>query len=151
MKEFTFNTDSWHFWIANFAGKRVRPWRENDICSYTRAFMMGFAWLTLASVFVLTMVGLSINMVYEFVLFLVYGTALTVFGEIAGTLYFAVTSMLVLLGLVYLIVEEAIPRTSRGIRSLTSKISDNVDTPSFLTLAYTKWKEKTCFKIKFEE
>lgn len=44
MKTLTFNTKSWHRWIADFGmdyGSRPR----SNICEYTRSFLLGLFWL----------------------------------------------------------------------------------------------------------
>ena len=48
MTSLTFNKRSWHYTIAKFGGFAV--WEDQDLCTYTRKFMLGLLKGTLISV-----------------------------------------------------------------------------------------------------
>ena len=150
--EFTLNTNSWHYAIANFKTERVSPWRGSDICSYTRAFIQGFMWLVLTVAFLAFMACGTLNVMYESVLYLVNDTPLTILGEVFMLLYAVIFFFAGIIGILYLLIEEAAPPVFKAYRKAMNKCVESQEkNPSFLTLAYRKFKDKTCFKIKFNE
>lgn len=139
--EFTLKKDSWHFWVANFMAKRVRPeWDEgNDICSYTRAFFGGLFWLTMAVVFSVggvCWVGASLWSIFSY-LFLD-----------AAKIEFHTQLFLFMVGTLGLFV--AIIAAKIKIQEYREDHPAKEKPPGFVKLAYRKFKDKTCFRLNFE-
>ena len=150
--EFELDTKSWHFWLANFGTRRVREWRDdNDLCSYVRAVFWGTFWFTIAASVSIFVVALTGNMFYELYMFYAYGVAISVFGEIAYLIYISIIGIFSLFVLAWFIVEKAIPAARKTYMKVCyGTYEKRHGPPSFLTLTYRKFKEKTCFKIKFK-
>lgn len=151
MMEFELDTKSWHFKLANFGTRRIREWRDdNDFCSYVRAVFWGFFWLTLAVTGATLLIGLTGNMVYE--LIVTFGTDLPLgdFAKFMLLTYIAITGIALMLFTTFLLCEKVIPAAGSAYRHVMYGRRKPDTPPSFFTLAYRKFKEKTCFKIKFK-
>lgn len=154
MKAFTFKDNSWHFWVVNFGEKRINPnWGDTDICEYIRCFFRGLFWL-----FVTT--------------FIICGFTtwvLVSIGNVIGTLFlgykiepYAVVFLLMLTGgaMAFGIVgsikwySERQAEKNRLLREAYYRgelKEPEPKEPGFLTLAYRKFKDKTCVRIKIEK
>ena len=144
MKQFTLNANSWHFRMANYGEKRIGDYsvrHGTDFCTYLRAVVTGVC--RAAMIFSLALaaaawVGYSL---YDIVLFLI-NTQREIFPTTFLFFTMAFTfGVLVLLGLSLDAHRERVFR--KGIKQ--------EDKPGFISLAYRKFKDKTCFKIKFED
>lgn len=138
--EFTLKKDSWHYWIANYGEKRVRPeWDEgNDICSYTRAFLKGLMWLVVSVGFVAAFTVWVCASLWNLGEFFFYGAKL----EIWTNFFLA---MLTIFGLLMASLAIKIKYEQyRDSRPVVEK------PPGFVKLAYRKFKDKTCFRLNFE-
>ena len=146
------NHESWHFKLANFAcdsmNRRVSRHGTN-ICEYTRAIMFGTFWFLMA-VFFSGLFGVWIGYsIYDTVTCLIYGGM-----PVPSTFIFlgTVMSLLAMTG-VYVAVEKykehKEAKIEQSIIDGTWK-DPHKRNPSFLTLAYRKFKDKTCFRIEFE-
>lgn len=138
MKEFDLKKDSWHYKTAQFGETRVCD--ETDICEYVRAVIKGGAlFLFLASV------GAGIA-----------GSLLYALGNLFGFLFLDYeltkfsTGVLVVTGTVLGVALVAL--ASVAIKVKMNEWSETVEQkePGFLRLAYTKFKDKTCFKINLK-
>lgn len=147
--KFELKRDSWHFRLANFASEdgNRRVYRDSDICSYTRALMLGAFWLVVALWFAL-LAGIWVGTtIYNLYTFAVYGAALT-------------PPAIVLIGLVlilglsiacFVVNEKHKERKyERQMEILRNGGSIPEPKPGFLRLAYRKFKDKTCFKLEFK-
>lgn len=143
MKEFNLKWNSWHRWIANFGGDRVG--HETDICRYTRAFLTGLFWL-----FVVGCLGLAVLSFFGIVLLNIWdmifndGTILpptAIFLGVAGALGF----------LAAFVTAKEVYEQRQWDREVADLAAGIVREPGFLTLAYRKFKDRTCFKIRFTE
>lgn len=137
----TMNYNSWHRRIANFAHRRV--WGdETDICSYTRAFCIGLFWLLFAvcfSVLMLTWISMSI---YTLSMLILAGVPLPEYSIVFwGMFTVSVLAISVVAGMMMLI-EYRRERKWKAIRAGTYR-------ESFASTVYTKFRSKTCFRIKF--
>ena len=153
MIEFELDPKSWHFWLANFGTRRVREWRDdNDLCSYIRAVFWGTFWFTLAASAVIIGVALTGNMFYELYMYFMYDVTLSVFAEVAYVLYSVSIALFSLLVLMWFTAEKVIPAVRTAyMKACYGSYEKRNGPPSFLTLTYRKFKEKTCFKIKFKQ
>jgi signal transduction histidine kinase len=150
--EFELDTKSWHFKLANFGTRRVREWRDdNDLCSYIRAVFWGTFWFTLTAAAIMIAIGLTGNMFYEIYMYVMHDIAVSVFAEVAYILYTVTIALFTLLVLMWFIAEKLIPAVRAAyIKACYGSYEKRNGPPSFLTLTYRKFKEKTCFKIKFK-
>lgn len=144
MMEFELNAKSWHFWLANFSHKRVSVY-GTDICSYIRAVLLGLFWLTVygtAAIFFVYGTGVTL---YDGYYFFAEGIKVSLLAEVMIMLWSIVFILMFTLLFTYGVVEHAIPAVQRACRTVATP-----DKPSFLRLAYRKFKDKTCFQIKFK-
>lgn len=149
--EFELKTNSWHFWLANFGWRRVREWRDdNDFCSYTRAFLKGLLLFIVVYGLALIGVGLTINMLYELYEFFINGIELSVFAEIAYVCYISSFGIFSIMLIAWFIAEKAIPTGVQAYQKVMYGKRKQERPPTFLALLYRKFKDKTCFKIKFK-
>ena len=125
---------SWHFWLAKFCDDYgVR--RKDDICSYTRAVMIGlffFAVLSLIALFFLACVADS----------LAWLAAVLVMWTFIDPSPFA--SIAIGLGLGVVLV--ACIKFYRTIYQLRA----NQQEPGFISVAYTAWKGKWCAPVMLQ-
>jgi len=127
---------SWHLWLANFGEKRIYPNCGTDICEYTRAVMVGSFWALVAGTFI-TLGTLWVG-------FSFYDIALAIFTGSALLPYSIIFLMLV--GAFVLLVTIVAYKEWRKMQP-----SEPPKPPSFTAVAYRKFKDKTCFRIKFNE
>lgn len=134
MKAFTLGK-SWHYYLANFADKRV--YDETDICTYTRAIMKGTFWFSLVCVFFLTIAGLVLGTFYNIYDMVFNGGPLQLQTVLVGMFVAFCTSVFGL----HVLKEwyDNRPVKERPPRE-----------PTFVGLAYNKFKNKTCFRINFK-
>lgn len=148
MLAFDLKKDSWHMWVANFGNVRIGEYMKRegtDICTYTRAFMIGgvlLAFCTLAAFGFATWIILGL-----------YGIFAYFFGSLAELPVESVTIIGIIASLSLLVsfmaTTQKIKDYQREKRHQASMSGLPPSTPGFLTLAYRKFKNKTCFKINF--
>lgn len=151
MKAFTLGVDSWHFKIVNFGEKRISPsWGDTDICEYTRCFLKGLFWFCVA--------GMMITVGAVFVLGSLANIFSAIFlGYILEPYSFAfiiiVGSLCTAIGITWLVElhRERVRQRYQKMRELQSRDDYVEPEPGFLTLAYRKFKDKTCVRIKLEK
>jgi hypothetical protein len=142
--EFELNAKSWHFWLANFAHKRVSTY-GSDICSYTRAVLLGLFWFILfGTAGVLFVAGTGVTL-YEGYQFFAEGIKVSLVSELMIMVWAILFTLMFTLLFTVGVVEYVIPAAQRAARSVSK-----TEKPSFLRLAYRKFKDKTCFQIKFK-
>lgn len=135
MKEYSLSKNSWHYKLANF-GMGYNQYRidtETDICSYIRAVLVGtfvFAFLTCVFAGLGGWVAFS---VYSIVGYFIWGMAISPF---AWTLLFVVGGLF-----------GGAAAVTGGV-VIREKLDEQE--PGFIRLAYQKFKNKTCVKIKLE-
>ncbi len=151
MKQFTLNADSWHFRLANYGRKRVSNYEVRhgtDFCTYMRAVVQGaFKALLTYTLFAVVLVWVGYG-VYDLAM-LAMDTERDIFPSTIFLFMVLATFLLLLcvalVGGSFNYVRERIQQR-RWKSGNTGRV-----TPGFLTLAYRKFKDKTCFKIKFED
>jgi len=147
--KFELSANSWHFKLANFGssefGRRVSVHGSN-ICEYIRAMMAGTFWLMVS----LTFLGLAALWVG----FSIHDLAMCIMngGLIAPyTLIFLVlVACAVAVPVVVYLHERHKERKEQAFNEAIMKGEWKEPEPSFLTLAYRKFKNKTCFRIEFK-
>lgn len=140
MKEFTLNANSWHFRLANWGNERIYDYQVRhgtDFCTYIKAVIKGgtaalFAYLLAATAVV--WVGYSL---YDIIAAIVNAREITW----PGTIMFGV----LVLALVLLLIGAFLYEGTLAIRRRAE------EKPGFFTLAFRKFKSKTCFNINFED
>lgn len=151
MMEFELNANSWHFYLANYGARRIREWRDdNDFCSYMRAVIKGLMLFTIVYGLALFAIGLTLNMLYEFYGFFINDVQLSVWAECTYMIYGIAFAMCAILFFMWFTAEKAIPAIAQTWRNVAYGKRKEERPPTFLGLAYRKFKDKTCFKIKFK-
>lgn len=138
MMEVTLNK-SWHLWIANFAGKRIYPECGTDICEYTRAFLAGMFWFLFVAV-VSTLIGVFVSFSLWNILTFMFGYEDTIYP-------FTYIFMLIVGGLLAIV---AFAMAKEWYDNRPTKDKPEAP-PTFAKVAYRKFKDKTCFRINFNE
>lgn len=153
MKEYTLDVNSWHFRLANSGRTRISPYqirRGTDFCTYTRAVAQGaFRALTM---------WVSISAVVAWIGYAIYDLValLTTTGhDLFGTtiIFLAFLTALAIL-LVFGLVLEGTKYAKEKLRErryANLHSGQKEPQPGFFALTYRKLKDKTCFKINFEE
>lgn len=141
MKEFKLNPNSWHFKLAT--------WRETkyekeylqrvgtDICSYTKKVLGGlFAWIFLIAL-LSALVAWFGKGLYDIVM-LFFG------GENTPFSFSLIVALISFGGL------ASVAFVKEYIQDRAASVKDGQKEPTFVGLAYRKFKDKTCFKINFK-
>jgi hypothetical protein len=129
---------SWHLWLANFGEKRIKPEWGTDICEYTRAVLAGMFWATVTFSILLLVGSWAAFSVYDVVNMLITGQMIEKFTMV---FFGGVGVLSVMFGLAFL----KIWWDRRPVKEAPAK------PPSFPKVVYRKFKDKTCFRIKFNE
>lgn len=140
MKAFVLDSNSWHFWLANFGARRIWSDEETDICEYTRAVISG--------TFSLFAVTLFWSIISAWVGFSFYNLGEYLFGYVdivvpTTVMFFGVISGFALLVLALFIKEQIT-------NYLDNREPSPEKEPGFVVLAYRKVKNKTCARIEFK-
>lgn len=138
MMEVTLNK-SWHLWIANFAGRRIYPECGTDICEYTRAFLAGMFWFLFVAV-VSTLIG-------TFVLGSLWNILAFMFGYHENIHPYTFIFILLVGSLLTL---ALFMHVKEWYQNRPTKEKPKAP-PTFAAVAYRKFKDKTCFRINFNE
>lgn len=157
MKTETVNVNSWHYRLATTYGP-VSTWRlargEADFCSYLRGVFLGlllvFFITAMGSILTVGLIGMPMIYVVSSILelgwhfppaevgiFLVFDLAIAIFGffmwfHLSGNFAKTVNAVIIALG-----------------KNATEKYVEKE--PGFVSLAYRKFKEKTCFRLQSVE
>lgn len=132
----TLNSKSWHFWLANFCAEN-NIWDTDtiDICKYTRRVVRG--------IFLLAVFGIIVA-VFGF-------TTLYSIGNVFSVIFldgYEMQPITWFMMILYSIVGYCVFRDYQDTQKRKQpKIAKD---PGFLTLAYRKFKEKTCFMVNFK-
>lgn len=132
MTSITFNKRSWHYAIAKFGGFAV--WEDQDLCTYTRKFMLGLLKGTLISV----LTGIFIA-VFGYVFFsILFGVGFSIYYAAWIFTDVAISGIILILVLCLGIVVFS-----------TICFFDNykLKNDGFIKHAYSGWKNKFCVKI----
>lgn len=156
MKEFTLNAESWHFRLANYGHQRISNYQVKygtDFCTYMRAVLRGAGKALLVYTFSAVLVSWVAYGLYDVVQLLmnpeheIFPTTV-VFGAVIAALTILLCGGLVIESFKY--IRERI-RQYRYNRMHGQGVKAKQAEPGFITLAYRRLKNKTCFRIKFED
>ena len=154
MKQHTLNKDSWHFWLANIGVQRVYDWEERDICSYIRTVIYGAITLGAATI---AAIAIAIFFGYGFITLGMWfveciSTSIWVLpNPIAGMML--VGMILIAFGFLIFGIKRLFDMTiDRYVDYTIGQRHPQLASkePSFIALAYSKFKNKTCFRINFK-
>jgi hypothetical protein len=138
MKEFTLKRDSWHYKLVTFGDREseTKLKYEVDMCEYVWMVIRSFAlWAFFAVVAVSLAFGV-IQSLYDLVQYIFFGKEFIEKGTVVFLVFmvgFAVFAGII----VFLAWRETV-------------VNDLDYKPGFVTLAYRKFKDKTCSRINFE-
>ena len=143
MKHYTLSNKSWHFWLSNVGVRRVWPEDDLDICTYIRYVIAGTLALIATTVLLL---AVAIFFLYGYVTGAIwfYECITTGVWGFPNPIAFMTFCSTLILGLTaaYFELTRKIEAWSNDYRH--PEIQKN---PSFIKLAYNKFKSKTCVRI----
>lgn len=136
MKEFTLKKDSWHYKLATYADSDAKMQLKYgvDLCEYVRMVMKSFFIWGFMFVFASLFVFATLYSWYDLVMVLFFGKEMF---DNASVSMLSLQAALIFFGA--FIAWRVYLRTC-----------EDADNPSFVTLAYRKFKDKTCSLVKFE-
>lgn len=146
----TIKTNTWHYkFLTKFIGVR-RYDRPRDRCSYVRA-VIGYSLLTVVMTVIVTFMGVffiggTINAIGYAICYVLglNGPFLDAPAIAFGLLACLVVVVLsIIYGIPYVFESIAIKNAERN--ELTEK------TPGFFKMAWSSFKEKTCYRIEYED
>jgi len=146
----TLNKKSWHFWVANnFGGLNYFYVDTTDLCSYIRNVFAGLFNLTLAASAAFVIVFIYLVGGYEY-FSCIFNPSCTEFSDVVYVFY-SFNALIGFLGLLisYALLKDYMYEYNEKHKKTLACSKKNAK-PSFVTLAYRKFKEKTCVKIDFE-
>lgn len=135
--------NSWHYRLANFAEKRVWAGDEIDFCKYSRSVLAGSLWLLATLIGSLFVIGVTVDTIYELIMFFKHGTKMSQ-GAIVILILYALAIVLAIIGY------GGIKYVDYREKTLVNRINAKRE-PGFFALAYRKFKTKTCFKVVVEK
>ncbi len=134
MKSYTLKRNSWHYWLAKNGGL----WEHNtDICTYIRKVIIGTIKMIAVCIAAGASGAIAVLGTVNLVSALFYGAQINGLGAIV----IAVLVTMVLIFFAFVYVEKVQPRLNR------KRVEKE---PGFVSLAYTKFKDKTCARIRIE-
>lgn len=152
MDAVTLSTEAWHFRLANYGTRRISSYDLRvgiDICTYLKLVTAGLVvMITRIALVVLGVAWIGYSL-YDLFLMAVFGSDLTPPAIMLVAVIAAMISALVIIGTVEW--SKGIAERRRS-KAYADKFERGIEEkPGFLKLAYRKFKDKTCFKIKFED
>ena len=153
MKTIELKEGSWHSWLANKGTYRgLYKGLELDFCSYSRAVFLGtlrMLCLVIALVVTILTLGSTVYSMWYAIGFYFFHLPLDKDLVSLGCVGILIFLGITFIGLICVWSDILNRRKKRRIyESYLSNTLAESKPPSFLSLMYRKWKEKTCFKIK---
>lgn len=156
MKAWELSRKSLHFWLATFYSKGYCS-NEIDFCQYFWRVMFGVALLSvytfLASVFTLSFGMFVIDSILGNIGAVpMFPNIFKIPGAIVCGIVFIICGVVIAVFALFLI-KVAIDFVQDKFEILKGKLPEKIElpeVPSFLSLAYHKFKTKTCFKVTFK-
>lgn len=137
----------WHYKLANFGSKRVWGGYDINFCNYFWCVVFGALHLIALIIGIAIASLLVFGSLYEFYMWCVYNNPMS---EGAITVIVILFTTITTLSIGYCIYKYlSLTEDSREEKRRVKR--EQVKEPSFFEMAYRKFKDKTCFKIKVEE
>jgi hypothetical protein len=137
MKSLNFNTDSWHFKLAELAG--MNKYRDSNICEYTRNVLGGALLMALTGVIIAIGGFILAHMIFAVGFSIAYG--FVIFTDLAfigwTTLIFGAIFCLIV------IISDMVEKRRY------KRLNDTQAPQGFIAHAYDSWKNKFCAKVEF--
>ncbi len=131
MNSYTLKCNSWHYWLAVKGGL----WNhDTDICTYIRKVIVGFVKVTFMSLITLGMILLFGFGLYEIVTWAFFNQVVSFAGLVTA-------GSIIAFGFLFIA-----GYASLVISNITEKEYNKE--PGFITLAYRKFKDKTCVRVR---
>lgn len=146
MKTLTFNSKSWHYWLATTIGDYSPNRTNKDFCAYTRSVIFGAGVVLILSAIALFLLYSTGREVYA--LYTCLFTKVCTFNKFEQMFATGVVIVAGVAGLMALFVWNE--NRKLAIRIAISNGTRPEPKPGFLKTAYKSLKEKTCFKVEFE-
>lgn len=142
----TLNKKSWHFWLATKAGPMsYYQGKQVDICSYIRNVLTGLGSLMLLIISIGGLIGFYLVGAYEFIVWALENGMSGSPPDISFLFLFVnIVAAAIAFGLALLYACGKVYDYKQ------MKAAEPEQQPSFISLAYRKWKEKNCFWVEFK-
>ena len=135
MKEYTFSKDSWHYKMCALGDADFKYKAQNmDMCEYIRVVIGKMITLALGSILLLALVGLLLLSWYDLVAWLFFDAEI---HKSSIPMFIVQGGLLMFVGLI-------------AIKVYLEKREESGEDPSFVTVAYRKFKDKTCSRVSFK-
>lgn len=143
----TLNKKSWHFWLATKVGPMsYYPGKQVNICSYIRNVLAGLGALILTIISFGGLIGLYFLGGYELIVWALENGMSGSPPDISFLfLFINIIAAAIAFGIVLLYTCGKIHDYKQ------MKAAEPERQPSFISLAFRKWKEKKCFFVEFSE
>ena len=133
--------NSWHYKLANFGTKRIWSGDSINFCEYFWAVVTGLIVLMVTAFALIISSIMVLGSLYEFIMWIIYGTKMHD-GALVVVVFLSVLLIAIGLG-------QGISKYYEYMDKLDYEEPD-LKEPGFFTLAYRKFKDKACFKVKIE-
>jgi hypothetical protein len=151
VKPYVISEKSWHYWIVNFGERRIRPsWGDTDICEYTRCFLQGLMVFLAAATAITAIATFVIASIINGIAWMFFGYMIEPWTQV---FILTIVSLGFLCCMYYmsLFLKHRKQVKRDRLHELMEKGEYTPPPPSFLTLAYRKFKDKTCVRLTFKE
>jgi TM2 domain-containing membrane protein YozV len=132
--------NSWHYKLAKFSGLYMYKGMKTNFCSYFWSVVLGICKILLCVLGILIACLLIGGGYYELYMWYFHDVKMS---EGAITIVIISTSIPVVLGLAWALVKYLDYRDERKSEYVKKE-------PTFMSLAYQKFKNKTCVKVEIE-
>lgn len=136
--------NSWHYKLANFGSDRVWAGEKIDFCKYFRCVISGLFVFSITALVLLTAGVWFIDTIVELFKFFMYGTKIS---EMAIAMLIVLGA--VSIGMLFAVFKIKLEDYLYYKRKSTKRYVETE--PGFFTLAYRKFKDKTCHLLEVED
>lgn len=135
--------NSWHYKLANFGRERVWPGEKIDFCRYFRCVVGGLFVFTITALVAFAAGVWFIDTIVELFRFFLYGIKMS-------DMAIAMTVIVLSIGVGALFAVCKIKYDDYQYLKRKSRKDYEEPEPNFFTLAYRKFKDKTCHLLQVE-
>lgn len=149
MKTLTFDTKSWHWYLAHEVGNYVPSRHGENLCAYSRRVLLGAIKVTGAAVVVGLLVAGIGYLFWNVVFGIIFSILMhTWFFTDEGMAVVVLTGVATVLALLYGLFRLAIHGLSNAAEAAKAATIEKKD--SFAANAYDAWHNKFCAKLEFD-